>query len=200
VKALLDDRRIGAVLSVRAEFGSYLPDWRPGRDYRLNYAVSSELGGGILLDAIHELDYLSWFFGDVSEVSGTLEHKSGLAGDTEDLAEITLRFKSGVLAQLHLDYFQRTYHRTLKVIGDAGTILWDFSEQSVTVLAPDVATETMKELDGDRNQMYVDELRHFARCLESNESPIVDGREALRSLRLVDAIKRSSRKDRWERI
>jgi predicted dehydrogenase len=200
VKTLLDDKRVGRVLVVRAEFGSYLPDWRPGRDYRLNYAVSSELGGGILLDAIHELDYLTWFFDDVSEVSGTVEHKSRLAGDTEDLAEITLRFKSGVLAQVHLDYFQRTYHRTLKVIGDAGTILWDFSEQTVTVLALDAAPEAMKALDGDRNQMYVDELRHFVRCLEGSESPIVDGREALRSLRLVDAVKRSAGRDRWERV
>jgi predicted dehydrogenase len=199
VKTLLDDNRVGKVLSVRAEFGSYLPDWRPGRDYRLNYAVRSELGGGILLDAIHELDYLTWFFGDVSEVSGTVEHKSRLAGDTEDLAEITLRFKSGVLAQVHLDYFQRIYHRTLKVIGDVGTILWDFSEQTVTVLAPDAAPKAMK-LDGDRNQMYVDELRQFESCLEGSESPIVDGREALRSLRLVDAVKRSSGRDRWERV
>ena len=170
--------------------------WRPGRDYRLNYAVSSELGGGILLDAIHELDYLTWFFDDVSEVSGTLEHRSRLAGDTEDLAEITLRFTSGVLAQVHLDYFQRIYHRALKIIGDGGTILWDFSEQSVTVLAPHAATESRKGLDGDRNQMYVDEMRHFVRCLEGSEPPVVDGREALRSLRLIDAVKTSAREGR----
>jgi len=199
VKTLLDDKRIGKVLAVRAEFGSYLPDWRPGRDYRLNYAVSPELGGGVLLDAIHELDYLTWFFDDVSEVSGTVEHRSRLAGETEDLAEITLRFKSGVLAQVHLDYFQRTYHRTLKVIGDAGTILWDFSEQTVTVLMPDVAPEVISVPDGDRNEMYLEEMRHFVRCLEGCELPIVNGREALRSLRLVEAVKKHSKRDRWER-
>src|SRR5262249_53705106 len=58
VRDLLEGRRAGRVLAARAEFGGYLPAWRPGRDYRDNYAVSSALGGGILLDAIHELDYL----------------------------------------------------------------------------------------------------------------------------------------------
>src|SRR5215813_14013166 len=56
VKEMLDDKRVGKVLAVRAEFGSYLPDWRPGRDYRENYAVRAAEGGGILLDGIHELD------------------------------------------------------------------------------------------------------------------------------------------------
>ena len=196
VKTLLDDKRMGRVLTVRAEFGSYLPEWRPGRDYRENYAVRSALGGGILLDAVHELDYLTWLFGDVSDVSCTAGHVSELAGDTEDLAEVTLRFESGVLAQVHLDYLQRVYRRNLQVIGDAGTIVWDYPTHSVTTLASDAQPEIVAAMDGDANKMYVDELHHFVRCVEGRESPMVDGREALRSLRLVDAAKTSAREGR----
>src|SRR5262245_41033713 len=126
VKAAVDDRRVGRPLAVRAAFGGYLPDWRPGRDYRDNYAVSAALGGGILLDAIHELDYLGWLFGDAVEVFATAEHVSDLAGDTEDLAEVTVRFASGPLAQVHLDYVRRAYHRNLEVIGEDGVIVWDY--------------------------------------------------------------------------
>ena len=166
MKALLDDKRVGKVLAVRAEFGSYLPEWRPGRDYRENYAVRAALGGGILLDAVHELDYLGWLFGDVADVLCTAGHVSELAGDTEDLAEVTLRFESGVLAQVHLDYLQRAYRRNLQVIGDAGTIVWDYPTHAVTVLAPDAPPETVSDGGGDTNQMYMEELRHFIRCLE----------------------------------
>jgi len=76
VKRYLDEQRVGKVLSVRAECGSYLPDWRPGRDYRESYAVRAELGGGILLDAIHEIDYLGWLFGAAAKVFCESEHES----------------------------------------------------------------------------------------------------------------------------
>ena len=199
VKALLEDKRVGKVLAVRAEFGSYLPDWRPGRDYRENYAVRAAQGGGILLDAIHELDYLGWLFGEVAEVLCAAGHVSDLAGDTEDLAEVTLRFESGALGQVHLDYLQRAYRRNLQVIGDTGVITWDYPTHTVTVLAPDARPEAMSAADGDANDMYVEELRQFIRCIEARESPLVDGREALRSLRLVEAAKTSARDGRWVR-
>jgi predicted dehydrogenase len=198
VKALLDDKRVGRVLSVRAEFGSYLPDWRPGRDYRENYAVRAALGGGILLDAIHEFDYLGWFFGEAAEVFCAASHVSDLAGDTEDVAETTLRFECGALGHVHLDYLQRVYRRTLQVIGDAGTIVWDYPAHTVTVQAREA--ETLSESDDESNEMYVAEMRHFVRCLEGQESPLVDGREALRSLRLVEAAKRSAAEGRWVRL
>ena len=139
VKALLDEKRIGEILAARAEFGAYLPDWRPGRDYRDNYAIRAAEGGGILLDAIHEFDYLGWLLGDVAEVWCTAEHRSDLAGDTEDLVEATLRFESGVLGQVHLDYIQRVYRRKLLLIGDGGSIEWDYPTHSVTVAAPGAA-------------------------------------------------------------
>ena len=196
VKALLDDKRVGKVLAARAEFGSYLPDWRPGRDYRDNYAVRAADGGGILLDAIHELDYVGWLFGDVTDVLCAADHVSDLAGDSEDIAEVTLRFESGVLGQVHLDYLQRVYRRNLQVIGDAGVIVWDYPTHTVTVRATEAPPETISVEDGETNEMYVQEMRHFARCLERLESPRVDGREGLRSLKLVEAAKTSARDGR----
>jgi predicted dehydrogenase len=200
VKTLLEDKRAGKVLAVRAEFGSYLPDWRPGRDYRDNYAVRAALGGGILLDAIHELDYLGWLFGEVAEVLCTAGHVSDLAGDTEDLAEVTLRFESGVLAQVHLDYLQRAYRRNLQVIGDAGGVAWDYPTHTVSVCGTDGRPEAATVADGDSNAMYLEEVRHFVACLEGREQPLVDGREALRSLRLVEAARVSAREGRRVRL
>jgi predicted dehydrogenase len=199
VRALLDAKRVGRVLSVRAEFGGYLPDWRAGRDYRDNYAVSAAQGGGILLDAIHEIDYLGWLFGDADEVSAAVEHVSDLAGDTEDLAEVTIRFASGVLAQVHLDYLQRAYRRNLQVIGEGGTVLWDFPSHSVTVreAAPAPEAIDLAADEGDPNAMYVEEMRQLVRCVEGRESAMVDGREALASLLVVEAAKASARERRW---
>lgn len=202
VRALLDAKRIGRVLSVRAEFGGHLPDWRAGRDYRDNYAVSAAQGGGILLDAIHEIDYLGWLFGAADEVSAAVEHVSDLAGDTEDLAEVTIRFASGALAQVHLDYVQRAYRRNLQVIGEGGTILWDYPSHTVTAHEAGHAPEVIDLAadDGEPNAMYVEEMRQLVRCVEGRETALVDGREALASLLVVEAAKASARERRWTRV
>jgi predicted dehydrogenase len=202
VHELLETKRIGRPLAVRAEFGGYLPGWRPGRDYRDNYAVSAALGGGILLDAIHELDYLGWLFGEAAEVFATAEHVSDLAGDTEDLAEVTVRFASGVLAQVHLDYLQRAYRRNLQIIGDAGGLVWDYPTHAVTVHDADggADAEDFATADGEPNDMYVEEMRRFIRCVEGMAPPMVDGHAALRSLRLAEAAKLSARERRWVKI
>lgn len=62
VKKILEEDKIGHTLSATAEFGQYLPDWRPWQDYRQTYTAKKDMGGGILLDASHEIDYLRWFF------------------------------------------------------------------------------------------------------------------------------------------
>jgi predicted dehydrogenase len=197
VKALLDSGRVGRVLSARAEFGFYLPAWRPRRDYRDNYAVRREEGGGILLDAIHELDYLGWLLGDVAEVFCACDHVSDLAGDTEDLAEIMLRFASGALGQVHLDYFRRAYRRTLEVIGAEGVIEWDYARRTVSIRGPAPDSVETHAHGGPPEAMYVEELCHFIRCLKDGAEPMVSGREGLRSLRVVEAAKRSSAERRW---
>ncbi len=199
VKALVDEGRIGRVLSVRAQCGFYLPSWKPDADYRKTYRAHAAQGGGILLDAIHELDYLRWMFGEVREVFGVVERLSGLEVDVEDFAEITLRFASGVIAQLHLDYLQRSYRRNCEVIGERGVIVWDYIDRRVTLFTeePDRWQGFGEPIDVNHNEMFVEEVRHFARCLEGLEAPLVDGADALATLRLVEAAKRSSAERRW---
>ncbi len=111
VKSLLDDGRIGRVISFRSRFGHYLPDWHPWEDYRDTYSARRDLGGGVLLDRIHEIDYAAWLFGKVDAVFAWTGHESRLETDTEDNAEIILRFRNGITGSVHLDYIRRRYAR-----------------------------------------------------------------------------------------
>ena len=90
---------IGRPMSVRAEVGQYLPEWRPDRDYRETNSARSELGGGVELELSHEIDYVCWLLGDVSSVDAILGRTSDLEIDVDDTAEILLRFESGAIAQ-----------------------------------------------------------------------------------------------------
>jgi predicted dehydrogenase len=191
---LVVDGVLGRILTARFEAGQYLPDWRPGTDYRQSYSARSELGGGIVLDAIHELDYAGWLLGPVAEVSCFAGHVSDLEIDTEDVASMLLRFAQGALAEVHLDYVQRSYSRMCRLAGELGSARWDYTTNEVEIfLAEKGRWETRIRFDEwEPNAMYLDELRHFLRCLDGDEVPLADVEAGRRSLAIAIAAKTSA--------
>jgi predicted dehydrogenase len=189
VKDLVGSGAIGRILSVRAEFGQDLASWRPARDYRESYSARRALGGGILLDASHEIDYVRWLAGEITEVSALTGHVSQLDIDVEDIAVLVMTLEGGALAEIHLDCIQVDYSRSCKVIGAAGTVTWDWRQ------GVDLITATGRKhipIDGDADPMYVDELRSFLARIDGEATPIVSGEDGRRALEVVIAAKRSA--------
>jgi predicted dehydrogenase len=194
VKDFLSQGRVGRVLSVRAEVGQYLPDWRPGSDYRAGASARRELGGGALLELSHELHYLHWLFGDVERVQAAVIRSGELEIDVEDLVEMLLHFQGGVLASVHLDFLQRTYARSCKIIGSTGTLVWEASEQRVRFHSPgDRQGQILfEDREADRNDTYIRELEHFLDCVAGRTHPRVDGAAGRSVLRVIAAARRSA--------
>lgn len=202
MKALLDKGKIGRVLCARLQGGSYLPDWHPWEDYRLSYSARKELGGGVILDGIHELDYIRWFLGEVEEVSCVAGKLSELEIETEDMAEILLKFSSGAVAEVHLDYLQRAYSRSCQLIGEEGTILWDFNENDIKYyLAESKEWQICPlEREPDVNRMYIEEMKHFIACLSGKENPAQDVFQGKKALQIALAARDSSARGRTIRL
>lgn len=116
--------RLGRPLFARAHYGNYLPDMRPGADYRQLYCARADAGGGVILDAIHEIDYLSWFFGPVERVSAEAGRIGEFDIDVEDYAVLALTHHGGVRSEIHLDYLQRSKRRGCEIVGTEGTLIW----------------------------------------------------------------------------
>ena len=154
-KELIDSGKIGRVLWLNVEAGQYLPDWRPWQNYRESYSARQELGGGIILDGSHELDYICWLLGWPTEVSCRAEHLVSLEVDVEDSAWIYLTFPERRRAELHLDFVQRSYTRTCKVVGETGTALWDFGSQEVRWFSADDPGWKSIPYKFEANDMYV---------------------------------------------
>lgn len=115
---------VGRPLFATAHFGNFLPYMRPGSDYRQLYAARKADGGGVILDAIHEVDYLSWLFGPVGRVGCRATTIGDLDIDTEDYAELSLFHSGSMRSLVQLDYMRRRKSRGCEVVGDKGTLIW----------------------------------------------------------------------------
>jgi predicted dehydrogenase len=187
--------RIGRVLSLRAEVGQFLPDWRPGRDYRQGVSARRSLGGGVLLELSHEFDYARWLAGEVATVSAYAARVSDLEIDVEDLAEITLGFESGAVGSVHLDMVSPTPTRACRFVGSIGVIEWNAIAGEVRLFSKSDGQWRNLQQPGsiDRNEMYLEEMRHFLACAAGDEAPQVSGLDGKRALELALAARESSR-------
>lgn len=194
IKKIIEHDELGNILSVQSDNGSYLPDWHPWEDYRISYASKNNLGGGVVLTLIHELDYLYWFFGMVKEVSSMTGKFSNLEISVEDLAAILLKFKKNFVAEIHLDYFQQPPSRKCKIIGSKGIILWNSNTNEVkkySNLKKKWVTK-LKNKNYKRNDQFIDELKYFLKCVTKNKKTINSIDDAINTLKISLAIKKSS--------
>jgi predicted dehydrogenase len=193
IKKLLEDGAVGNFITAILDAGQYMPDWQPGRDYRDRYSAHRSAGGGVLLDGIHEVDYARWLFGDVDSVFCHGGQMSTLDIDVEDTANITLSFSSGRSAMVHIDYIQRAYARSCKVIGEDGTITWDINDGTVRWYSAASGTWTNYPPPDDYsiNDMYVDEMQHFIDAARSGTPTMHDFRDAATVTRIAFAARDS---------
>ncbi len=198
IKKSIDNGLIGDFLSLRASSGYYLPYWRPNEDYRKGYGSKEEEGGGIVFDASHEIDYVRYLLGEVDEVFAVCKKVSHLEIDTEDLAEITMHHRNGAYSQIHLDYLQTNYRRSCEVIGEKGMLVWDINERVLKQYGmKDKEYHVHYEgLNANVNDLYLEEVRHFFRCIKGEEEPLVSINEGKRLQEIIMKIKESSDKKR----
>jgi len=191
LKSALDEGLIGRLLMVSAEVGQYLPDWRPGADYRQSVSAQKRLGGGVLLELSHEIDYLLWLFGPIANLSARTYQISDLELDVEDFAQLDLAFENGVVGSARLDMVQRAKTRGCKIIGDAGSLVWDGIGKTTTLFKGDDEVGVVVH-QSQSNTMYESQLDHFLSCLESGSPPLVGIDDGAKVLRVVDAARRAN--------
>jgi predicted dehydrogenase len=118
LQALARYLRTDRPLLVQAYVGQYLPDWRPGSDYRHSYSAHSALGGGVLRDLSHEIDYLRWLFGGWRRLSALGGKRSKLEIDSDDCWAVLFEGANGLPITLHLNYLDRVSRRQLVVVAE----------------------------------------------------------------------------------
>jgi predicted dehydrogenase len=166
------------------EFGSYMPGWRPGTDYRKIYSANKSMGGGIILDDVHELDYACWLFGYPDSVVSSSGTFSPLEIDVEDVADIQMKYFDK-LVTIHMDYLQRQYTRRCKIVmKDGYSIEWVYGDHAT--LCYKSGEQSIQYKDSfSPNDMYKDEMWEFLSCLETGKAPESDLSNAVTILKIA---------------
>lgn len=159
------------VAFLRAEYGSYLPNWRPSLDYRKTYSAIRAHGGGIILDDVHEIDYVCWLLGYPTEFICRGGRFSNLDIDVEDIADLFMSFPT-CIATIHMDYLQRVPIRKCKIVlKDGYFIEWEFGKYVRKFTENGFHTfDYSKEFE--INDMYIKEAVHFLDCLSGKAQPL----------------------------
>ena len=193
VREWLSEECIGKVVSIQSFWGEYLPGWHPWEDYKISYAARADLGGGVVNTLSHPFDYLRWMFGEVQSLQA-LTSSDGLNLPVEDSADILLKFRSGSIASIHLDYLRRPPRHTVEIIGTRGTITWDNANGSARcydVEKNDWVQVTPPE-GFERNHLFLAEMRHFLNVIRGEEQPHCSLEDGLAVIRITQAVHKSA--------
>ncbi len=190
---------IGRLHTVRVECQSYLPDWRPGRDYRSSYSARAEEGGA-LRDLIHEIDYAGWIFGWPMAVHARIKNLGRLGIDADEVAELTWETPSGALLSVTLDYLSRPARRGIRAVGEHGTIVWDGTQGMVRLLLRGAPTREFQPRQS-HDEMFAAQARAFlASGLLPSDARLATGEEGVSALAVCDAARRASATRREEPV
>jgi predicted dehydrogenase len=186
----------GRVLRFNAETAQYLPDWRPDKDYRETVSARADLGGGVLLELSHELDYLRWIFGEWDWVSAWTGRTSSLEIDVEDTALVTIGIEAGqastqVVGQLSLDFVRRDKTRTLTAVCESGTLRWDGIAGTVELYESSESRWKTVVTDSGSQSTYGAQWDSFLSVVEKGSVPLVAMSDGVAVLRAVEAIRNS---------
>lgn len=173
VKSLLEKRFLGKVHMIYAEYGRYLPYQRPSVDYKKVYASHKNMGGGILLDDVHDFDLLFWLndFAEVCASDVLCSKVSNLNIDTEDVCSAHFLFKNSVVGGVRCDYLQQYKHRSLRIVGEKGNLEWNFRENIVWFTYVRRGQEKFQKIfvgsKEDEAKAYQKEVKYFLSCVRA---------------------------------
>lgn len=174
-------KEILKINEVNVYCGSYLPDWRPDKDFRSIYSSIASMGGGVHLDLIHELDYTTWLFGMPNESKSFLKSASSLNIDSVDYANYVLGYDTFTV-NIILNYYRRKPKREIEIVLENETLTVDLINNSIKNDQDDFL---FQDDTFNIKETYINQLKYFIDCLNKKETPMNSISESIEVLKIA---------------
>jgi predicted dehydrogenase len=194
MKAILDEGGIGEPFLLRIDHNQWVN--MPGGHW-INDPKA--LGGGVVAGSgTHRLDLLRWFGGDVKRVASRFVHTGLTPLGGEDAAVISLDYEGGAAGEMVATWSAKRYpwYEGFLIYGREGML---HNIGGVFHSCDGAAFEPVT-LPHDDESGFREEIRHFLRCVRDGSTPLTDGNEALKTLKLVEAVYAASQSDAWVEV
>ncbi|XXK34549.1 Gfo/Idh/MocA family protein [Rhodobacteraceae bacterium nBUS_22] len=206
-REIINNGKIGQIRAVHMQCWFYKPDqyfdiapWR-----KLKGA------GPISVNLVHDVDLMRHLCGEIVSVQAEAT-PSARGFENEDVAAAVLRFENGAIGTITVSdsiaspwswemtskeypIYPSTSESSYYIGGTLGSLsvpnlmLWTHQEQ------PDWWTPIAgKHLPSQVSDPLINQIDHFAAVIAGNESPLVSGREGLRTLQVIEAIQIAAKK------
>ena len=134
--------------------GQYLPTWRPEQDYRDSYSADINQGGGVLRDLSHELDYITWLFGDIKKLDAINTKISDLEINSDDIFTAIGVSDRNIIINVSMDYISKTPMRRFIIHTKNHTIEADMIKSTIIISGENTNSEIIECQSIDRNYTY----------------------------------------------
>ncbi len=171
--------------------GSYLPNWRNNIDYRKSSSAKKNLGGGVLLDLSHELDYVQWLFGKIEIEHCKSKKLSNLNIETDDFLNLIGKTKKIPSIQITLNYFTRKPTRQIFIDGKNISVQADLINKKV-VYHDGNKKRIYNFRNSDRNSEY--RKQHLAILTNKCTDKLCTFKEGKKIVSLINQIRSKSKK------
>jgi predicted dehydrogenase len=178
LKSEIKNRRIN---ELNVYCGSFLPEWRPGKDYRILYSSDPNMGGGVHLDLFHEFDYTIWIFGAPISSRCTVKSNSSLNIASIDYANYLLEYDT-FSASLILNYYRRDSKRTIEILFENDTWIIDLLTNTILSYQSGIL---YKWDESKIINTYYFQMEYFLNCIKENKQPMNSLKESVAILKFV---------------
>ena len=185
VRNYLNNGKLGTLIDADFYCGTWLPDWRPGLDYRQTVSARRDQGGGALLELSHEIDLAQWLLGPLELNFATLQQSKLLEVDVEDQATLVCRSSGDCLVTIRLNFCTAPPRRYILIRGSSGEIACDLVDGWAQVGIKDSPPADRYIRDINPDDRYHIQMVHFFKSVTGHSSPMCTLREGLNTLNLA---------------
>ena len=149
------------------------------------------MGGGVLRDLSHELDYLNWLFGPIDSVLAHGGKFSNLNINSEDTVSAIFKTSKNCVISLELNYTDRIGQRFLNINTDTETYRLDFNNSML------LTSNDSVKFDFITKDTYNLQLESLIKNNKTNMCIFDDG---LRVVKIIKSVEDSIESGRWELV